>query len=195
MQAVNLLPEYAQPGHRWASAGSELSARRIVALGGGAATVAALLLAGLFLHERSTVNTKKNQLATAQAHLVAQEARAAPIKDAQAQSAARLAMLRSVTATRVHWDSVLSDLGRVLPSGVHLNNMSVSSPAAAVVGTVPTSSFTVGGTTGSHDRVALVLDRLTLLPWLSGVALQSSSGTPGSITFTISAGYVGSAGS
>ena len=37
MQAVNLLPEYARPGRRWTTAGSELSSRRILPIGGTAA--------------------------------------------------------------------------------------------------------------------------------------------------------------
>jgi Tfp pilus assembly protein PilN len=192
MQAVNLLPEYAQPGRRWAATGSELSSRRILPIGGVAAIAAALLLGGLYFRERSVVSDKKSELANVQARLVAQEARAQPIKAAQASSLERLAMVRSITATRVHWDAVLGDLGRVLPAGVHLSSMSIAgSPAAATSG----SSFSVAGETTAHTRVALVLDRLAMLPWLSAVTLQSSSRSGAVVDFTIGATYVAGAGS
>ena len=44
MQAVNLLPAYARPGHRWVGVGSELSAARVVRLG----SVLAVVLAAVF---------------------------------------------------------------------------------------------------------------------------------------------------
>jgi Tfp pilus assembly protein PilN len=190
MQAVNLLPEYAQPGRRWTATGSELSARRILPIGGIAAIAAALLFGSLYFRERSVVSDRKSELANTQARLVAQEARAQPIKAAQAASAARLSMIRSITATRVHWDAVLGDLGRVLPAGVHLSSLTAASTAAS-----SGTSFSVVGETNSHNRVALVLDRLALLPWLSGITLQSSSRSGDIVTFTIGGTYVPGAGS
>jgi Tfp pilus assembly protein PilN len=192
MQAVNLLPEYAQPRRRWAATGTELSSRRILPIGGAAAIVAALLFAGLYFKERSVVSDNKSELANVQARLVAQEARAAPIKAAQASSQARLAMIRSITATRVHWDAVLSDIGRVLPAGVHLSSLAVASGAAAATSG---SSFSIVGETTAHTRVALVLDRLALLPWLSGISLQGSTRSGAIVSFTIGATYVAGAGS
>jgi hypothetical protein len=50
MEAVNLLPGYARPGHRWASAGKELSARRVLVGGGAAACVAAVALGLGYVH-------------------------------------------------------------------------------------------------------------------------------------------------
>jgi hypothetical protein len=59
----------------------------------------------------------------------------------------------------------------------------------------------VGGFASSHDRVALLLDRLAMLPWLSDVTLQSStrggSGADGSSAvdeFTISANFTAAGG-
>ena len=120
MQAVNLLPEYARTGRRWTTAGSELSSRRILPIGGIAAVGLALIFGLFYFHERSLVSSKKSELATAQARLVAQSARAEPIKQAQAANAARSTIVHSVTSSRVHWDAVLGDLGRVLPTGVSL---------------------------------------------------------------------------
>jgi Tfp pilus assembly protein PilN len=197
MEAVNLLPEYARPGHRWTSAGSELSSRQILPIGGVAAIGLALLFGLFYFHERSLVSDKKNQLATAQARLVAQEARAEPIKQAQAESQARLVVMRTITATRVHWDSVLGDLGRVLPKGVSLTSLAASTatPSAATTVAAGGSSFTINGSTSSHTRIALVLDRLALLPWLSSIALQSTTRNGDAIGFIIAATYSGGAGS
>jgi Tfp pilus assembly protein PilN len=195
MQAVNLLPEYARAGRRWTSAGSELNARKIIQIGGTAAIVAAVLVGLLYFRDRSVVSDKKSELTTAQAHLVAQQARAKPIQDAQAANTARLTFMRSVTSSRVHWDSVLGDLGRDLPKGAYLTSLSVAapvpSPGAAAPATSGASNFTITGTTSSHKRVALILDRLAVLPWLTNIALQSSSRSGATTTFTIGATYTG----
>ncbi|MBA3842036.1 MAG: PilN domain-containing protein [Actinobacteria bacterium] len=167
-----------------------------------------MALAVLFFNERSIVGNKKSELSTTKAHLVAQEARAQPIKDAQAANLARLGFVRTVSATRVHWDVVLGDLGRTLPAGVSLSSLTASSPvptAPAAVGVAPAApatpvptaaqSFVMAGSTSSHNRVALVLDRLALLPWLSNVVLQQTTrGGDNAVQFTIGATYVGGAG-
>ena len=96
--------------------------------------------------------------------------------------------MRSVTSTRVHWDAVLGDLGRVLPTGVSLTSLTVATPtAAAAACRAPRrgSTFTDRRSTSSHVRVALILDRLALLPWLSGVALQSTTRSGNAVTFSI----------
>ena len=92
MEAVNLLPEYARAGHRWTSVGSDLNARKIVQFGGGAAIVLAIVFGLLYFNERSTVSDKKSELTTAQAHLVAQQARAKPIQDAQAANSRQVGL-------------------------------------------------------------------------------------------------------
>ena len=195
MQAVNLLPEYARGGHKWTSVGSELNARKIIQIGGTVAIVAALLFGLLYFRERSVVSDKKSELNTAQARLVAQQARAKPIQDAQSANAARMTFMRSVTSTRVDWDSALGDLGRDLPTGVYLTNLSVASPVPSPGAAAPAVSgatnFTITGTTSTHERVALVLDRLAVLPWLSNITLQSSNLANGTTTFTIGATYTG----
>jgi Tfp pilus assembly protein PilN len=194
MQAVNLLPEYARAGRRWTAVGSELNARRILQIGGTAAVIAALVFGVLYFRERSVVSDKKSELTTAQAHLVAQEARAKPIQDAQAENTARLTFMQSVVGSRVHWDSVLGDLGRDLPTGVYLTSLAVSGPAASATGG-SSSGFTIAGGTSAHTRVALILDRLALLPWLTNINLGSSTRSGDAVTFSISATYVPTGGS
>jgi Tfp pilus assembly protein PilN len=122
----------------------------------------------------------------------------------------------SIVAGRMIWDTTLGDLARVLPDGVFLNNLSASAPApaptpaviasvapttdstaststatTAVAPTAPTpvaTAFSITGAAPSHDTVALVLDRLALLPWLSAPTLVSTTRqSTGSAQFNISA--------
>jgi len=213
MRAVNLLPEEARPGSRWATIGRGASARQVLGRSGIAAGVLALALAGLTVHQRGVVGERQTELQDGQAQLVAAQAKAAEVQQAQAASVARFSALQTLVAQRLAWEDVLRDLARVLPEGVFLQSLSASSPtpvAAAAAGTpapataaapgaVPTS-FTVNGSADSQKRVARVLDRLSLLPWLSDVTLQSSvrggsDGEPGTtpVQFTIGA-TIGSTG-
>jgi Tfp pilus assembly protein PilN len=189
MRAVNLLPHDARPGSRWATFGRGASARHVLARSGIAAAVLGLALAGLTLHQRSVVDDRQTELRDGQARLVVAQAKAAEVQQTQAASAARYSALKTLVAQRLAWEDVLRDLARVLPEGVFLQSLSAASPTptttaagtpaaaapgtAAAPGAVPTS-FTVSGSADSQKRVARVLDRLALLPWLSDVTLQSS---------------------
>ena len=204
MQAVNLLPLDARPGSRWLAAGREASARRVLSGAGVAAGVLALAFGGLFIHQRSVVDDRRAELHDVETRLVAAQARAAEVQQAQAASAARLSAFQSVVAQRLAWEDVLRDLARVIPANVWLQSLQATSPsptatatgaAAPVSTTAPATpgaapvGFTATGSADSQNRVALVLDRLALLPWLSNVTLQSSvrGGEGQSVTFTIGA--------
>jgi Tfp pilus assembly protein PilN len=212
MEAVNLLPAYARPGSRWATAGKDLSARRVLQFGGAAAGVAVIALGAAFVHERSVVNDKRDTLASVQAELTAAQAKAKPLRLVQSESATKLGTVRGISEKRIPWEIVLRDLARVLPSKVQLQNLEVQSPtpiavasgspastpgSTAISGTPAVSTgFTVTGSASSQNRVALVLDRLAALPWLSNVTLQSSTrgtagatGAKGADQFTISANF------
>ena len=206
MQAVNLLPAYARPAGRWATVGKELAPARVIRIGGIVAVAAAVMVAGLYFYERSVVSKRHATLSDAKARLAAVEATAAPLRAAQADSASREAAIRSVVSQRVVWEKVLRDLGAVLPDQVYLSSLQFSPAAAAAPLTpsdtststdttsstttpapAPTPSgavFTVSGSANSHVRVALVLDRLALLPWLTDVTLQSSTHSGGASSST-----------
>jgi Tfp pilus assembly protein PilN len=194
MQAVNLLPAYARPAGRWASIGQELSPARVIRIGGIVAAACAIAVAGLYFYERSVVNDRRAQLTDAQARLNAVEATAAPLRSAEAASTARATVVRTVASSRVAWEGVLRDLSRVLPSQVYLQNLQAQSPtpatavAATAVAAAPTS-FTISGTTTSHVRVGLVLDRLALVPWLTTITLNSSTHGANGDTFNITAAF------
>jgi Tfp pilus assembly protein PilN len=203
MEAVNLLPAYARPGHRWATAGKDLSARRVLTVGGAVAGAAAIALGAAFVYERSVVNDKQDTLAAVETQLAVAQAKAEPLRAAQTQSATMLGAIRTISAGRVPWENVLRDLARVLPGGLQLATLQIQSPTpigpvsdtAASATTSGATGFTVTGNAGSQNRVALALDRLASLPWLTNVTLQSStrsgSGTGGTgpDQFTISANF------
>jgi Tfp pilus assembly protein PilN len=210
MEAVNLLPAYARPGHPWATVGKDLSARRVLKGGSVVACVAVLGLGLGYVYERSVVNDRRATLADVQAEVAVADAKAAPLRAAQAAAAARMAAAGTVSERRVAWERLLADVSRVLPKQVYLQSLSVQSPTPLATGATtpapttpvpgtPTpgaSGFSATGVASSHVKVALVLDRLASLPWLSNVTLVSTvnggaSGTTLSRgdTFTVTAGF------
>ena len=210
MEAVNLLPAYARPGHPWTAIGKDLSARRVLKAGTVAACVVAVGLGAGYYLERSVVNHRQATLADVQAQVAVVDAKAGPLLAAQAAAAARMAAAGSASEKRVAWEALLSDVSRVLPKQVYLQSLSAQSPtplapgAAAPAPTTPgtpatatpASGFTATGVASSHVKVAVVLDRLASLPWLTNVTLVSSTngGTTGTAlsrgdTFTVTAGF------
>jgi Tfp pilus assembly protein PilN len=208
MEAVNLLPAYARPGHPWAAVGKDLSARRVVKAGSVVACVAAVGIGLGYYHERTLVNDRHAQLADVQAQVAVVDAKAAPLRSAQVAAAARMAAAGSASEKRVAWEALLSDVSRVLPKQVYLQSLSAQSPtplAPGVVAPAPTtpsapvagaSGFSATGVASSHVTVAVILDRLASLPWLTNVTLVSSANgsTTGTTlsrgdTFTVTAGF------
>jgi Tfp pilus assembly protein PilN len=188
MRAVNLLPAGATRGRRW-GAGDRGDAKRVLIT---AAVVAAVLLAALvaaFVHAHSSVADKQETLAGLEQQVVAAQAKAAAVQAARANSQARRVAVTEVNSKRITWEQVLRDLSRVLPANVWLQNLqaqsptptvgasttsTVSPPTTTTTGTTPTA-FVVTGFTSSQKGVARVIDRLSVLPWLSDVSLQSST--------------------
>ena len=191
MQAVNLLPIELRPGPRWKTIGRGASARRVLGIAGVVAGVLALALAGSVLLQRTIVDDLRADLRDVQARLVAADAKAAAIREAQAANQARLAAVRDVVSQRIVWEDVLLDLSRVRPENVYLQGLQVDA------GSATGGAFVVSGFADSQPRVAQVLDRLALLPWLSGIALQSSAGGGGGATpvsFTVAATFMTTGG-
>ena len=105
MEAVNLLPAYARPGHPWAAVGKDLSARRVLKAGSVVACVAVLGLGLGYVHERSVVNDRRAALADVQAEVAVADAKAAPFRSAQAAAAARMAAAGTVSSRRIAWEA------------------------------------------------------------------------------------------
>jgi Tfp pilus assembly protein PilN len=209
MEAVNLLPAYARPGHPWAAVGKDLSARRMLVAGSVVACVAVVGLGLGYVHERSVVNDRRATLADVQAEAAVADAKAAPLRAAQAAAATRMAAAGTVSERRVAWEQLLADVSRVLPKEVYLQSLSLQSPTPLASGastpaptstpgtpaTTGASGFSATGVASSHVSVALVLDRLASLPWLTNVTLLSTAnGASGTTlsrgdTFNVTAGF------
>jgi len=113
----------------------------------------------------------------------------------------RDAVLEGALAHRVPWDQVLQDVARVLPAQVSVKGLSVQAPLAPTAAAAPPaatgeatapSGFVLSGVALTQPAVALVLDRLELVPSLVGVQLQSSTktavGEGTARAFTVAAG-------
>ena len=153
MEAVNLLPAYARPGHPWAAVGKDLSARRVLKAGSVVACVAVLGLGLGYVHERSVVNDKRAALADVQAEVAVADAKAAPLRAAEAAAAARMAAAGTVSSQRIAWERLLRDLSRVLPSQVYLQSLSLQSPTPLASG-ASTTAATAGRRQASRQRVS-----------------------------------------
>ena len=112
-----------------------------------------------------------------------------------AQAQAHLSAFAAASSGRANWDGLLDQVARVLPPGAWLDTLQLTPGAASAATTTestgsaavttnglsssgavaaPTgATFTVAGKALSQDTVAVLLDRLALIPALSDVALQS----------------------
>ena len=203
MQAVNLLPAGATRSRRWGAVADGQSPKRVIVTAAAAAGVVVVALAGAFVHTSGVVSDRQSTLDGLSQEVAAAEATAASSQAARASAQARRVAVTTVTSQRVTWEQVLRDLGRVLPRNVLLENLQAQSPTptvattATATTTMPTTgsaptAFVVTGRTSSQKSVARVIDRLSVLPWLSDVSLQQSTrsdtGTGGlPVQFTIGA--------
>jgi Tfp pilus assembly protein PilN len=218
MDAVNLLPlEYRERKRRRSAPAANLDGRKTLRLGGGVALFFAVALGALFFHEHQLVNSKTKELANNKAQIAAVQPQVDAVRTAQAAVSGRLSLAKSITSTRMNWDKALNDFARIIPTNSFLSSIAVTAPvtaataaaAAAAPTTLPStdatgttdataaaapavtsglSTLTLAGTAPSTPGVALVMDRLSLLPWLSGVTLASATRTDtGSNTFNMTA--------
>jgi len=197
VQAVNLLPR----DERRRGGPSIPTPVAITAIGGFTLMIA--LLGLLFVSAHGTVNQRRLELAQKQEELAAIPVPAQSQVQQQdalvADKQARVTALNAALAKRIAWDRVLREFALVLPDDVWLLNMtakapilattapstSTSSPTSSSTGsTTPAApvlggqlSFTVEGYTYSHDAVARLLTRLSLIPDLEQVQLVTSEQT------------------
>jgi Tfp pilus assembly protein PilN len=186
MQAVNLLPAGAARASRWDAADAG-AARRVLVYAASAAGAVIVASGAAFFQAHSTVNDRQATLDGLEQKVAVAKAEAATAQAARATMQARQAAVTSVTSERMTWEQVLRDLAKVLPGNVWLQNLQAQSPTPTVsgstlssstttstTGTTPTA-FVVTGYTSSQKAVARVMDRLSLLTWLSDVSLQQST--------------------
>jgi Tfp pilus assembly protein PilN len=188
MEAINLLPAGAIRRNRWGAADAN-AAKRVLVTAATAAGVVIVASGAAFVQAHNTVSDRQATLDGLQEQVAAAQATAASAQAARANVAARRNAVTTVTSQRITWEQVLRDLARVLPANVWLQNLQAQSPTPTVSAstasttstttTAPTGStptaFVVTGFTSSQKAVARVIDRLSVLPWLSDVSLQQST--------------------
>jgi Tfp pilus assembly protein PilN len=91
-----------------------------------------------------------------------------------AEKAARISALSTALGGRIAWDGVLRQISQVLPEDVWLSGLSTTGADPTTGG----SNLTLNGSTYSQDGVARFLSRISVLPALSNVQLQTSTVDP-----------------
>jgi Tfp pilus assembly protein PilN len=179
VRAVNLLPRDVVRDGRAVP-------RKLHLVGAAAVPVLALTFVVFgWSTQHSAVAAKRAQVEALRAQVPAKVAPAKPVVDVtplvDARTARRTALDVALTK-RTAWATTLGDLGRLLPGNVWLSDLTATSPTpadaattvAAAGSTTAGAGFTINGFTYSPDDVALVLQRLQLLSWLTNVTLVST---------------------
>jgi Tfp pilus assembly protein PilN len=173
VRAVNLLP-------RDDPRSSSRQTNPVVLVGVIGAVASTAILAALFLTVSAGVADKQSRLDVAQTELDATPV--PPPADTsgatlEQEKSARVVALSTALVTRIAWDRVLRELSLVLPEDVWLSTLSAKAPGPAAVA-APPAGFTITGKTYSHDGVARLLARLSVVPQLSNVQMQHSTLAP-----------------
>jgi Tfp pilus assembly protein PilN len=170
MRAVNLLPRE--------EAKRSFAAKRGVVFGGVAGTaLATAVLASMTMSAGGAVASKQDELDALRAQIAAVPP--ANVKDTSSEDAlaaekgARVGALSAALSGRIAWDRILRQVSLVLPEDVWLTNLIATAPVASEAAT-PGTGFTLTGATYSQNGVARFLSRLSVVPDLANVRLQSS---------------------
>jgi Tfp pilus assembly protein PilN len=171
VRAVNLLPSKKEIRERRRQA-------PVAALGGVVGVVAVTAVLALwFLSASSAVSERQSELDALRAELAAVPAPAPRDTSGdtlQQEKAARVTALSAALGKRVAWDRVLRELSLVTPNDVWLTTLQATSPTASGASTGG-GAFSISGRTYSHDSVARLLARLSLVPDLDQVKLEKST--------------------
>jgi len=199
------------------------SARRAPKLSPALLPIAAVIplaaLGFLFVQAHGKVGDRQSQLANLQTQLDRMPKPKGPQIDAALQGlqAQRASAVALVLGSRPSWDAMLSDFSRVLPANVWLTTLSaktpypLSTPTSVLATTAATTStpgtpatpvtptgVTISGYTYTQTDVAELLARLSALPTLQNVQLQTSQiaqvGKKDVVSFTILADMRGAGG-
>jgi Tfp pilus assembly protein PilN len=171
VQAVNLLPSKKEIRERRRQA-------PVAALGGVVGVVAVTAVLALwFLSASSAVTERQSVVDALRAELAAIPAPAPRDTSGdtlQQEKAARVTALSAALGKRVPWDRVLRELSLVTPNDVWLTTLQATSPTASG-SSAGGGAFSISGRTYSHDSVARLLARLSLVPDLDQVKLEKST--------------------
>jgi Tfp pilus assembly protein PilN len=205
MRAVNLLPrDVAKPKTR------QVNVPLVTGIVVGFLVVTVLTVG--FVRESSKVSHKRTELDAARAELAQIPAPALPEPGSSTLAldrANRIVALQGALNGRVAWDRVLREISLVVPDDVWLSGLSLSAPTPATLlpptssdqsqtpapstSTSTASGFTMSGQSFTHQGVARLLSRLSLVPDLENVTLGHSTkvkttGTRPAVEFTVNAG-------
>ena len=174
MRAVNLLPrddkrQRQQPG-------------AVLLTGVLGSVLVVAVLAGGFLMTSSGVSDKQAQVDALRAELAAiPPAPEAPVDTAglATQKGERVTLLGKALTSRVAWDRILREVSLVLPEDIWLESLVANAADPSFTPTpgkteAPAGVFTITGFSYSHDGVARLLARLSVLPELEKPSLGSS---------------------
>jgi len=176
MRAVNLLPRDEGRTRRQPGAVSLTAVLGAVLL--------TAVMCGWFLMASSGVSERQGELDGLRAELAAIPPPPPPPETQSnlvAEKDARLTLLGKALANRIAWDRVLREISLVIPDDVWLEAMNTSGPDPAAAAPLPgqtaaasVGNFNITGYTYSHDGVARLLARLSVIPHLENVKLGSS---------------------
>ena len=180
MRAVNLLPRDDQSRSKKKQNVPALISTALIVLVTG-------LVGVMYLSAKGAAQSKASELEGAQAELALMpsvadiQAKDAPRRTLKTEHDARVSALSGALTRRVAWDRILREISLVLPNDVWLRNMSASSPTPASGTTpavtppgLPPTLMTIEGFTYSHDAVARLLTRLSVIPDLKNIWLTKS---------------------
>jgi Tfp pilus assembly protein PilN len=176
---VNLLPAKHRP--RTPTGGQQGSAYVVVGILG-----VLLVLVVLYVLTVNGVNSRKDQVARAQAETAQAQARASSLSsygDFSKIKETRVQSVRQLADGRIDWERLTRGLARILPDGVWLTSASASAsgtPPASGGGSAPAAneSSTTGpkvqlvGCAPGHSVIAVTLVRLRELPGAQDVQLN-----------------------
>jgi Tfp pilus assembly protein PilN len=180
MRAVNLLPKDDQNRSTRKQNVPALISTAVIVLVTG-------LIGVTYLSAKGTAESKSSELDGARAELALLpsvseiNAKDAPKRTLKTEHDARVTALSSALSRRIAWDRILREISLVLPNDVWLRTMSAASPTPAS-GTspavtppgLPPTLMTIEGSTYSHDAVARLITRLSVIPDLKNVWLTKS---------------------
>ena len=174
MRSVNLLPrddrrQRPQPG-------------AVLLTGVLGSVLVTAVLAGLFMMSSSAVSDRQAEVDGLRAELAAiPPAPDAPVDASvlETEKSARVTLLGKALGARIAWDRILREVSLVLPEDIWLESLTANAPDPNFVPTpgkaeAPPGGFTITGYSYSHDGVARLLARLSVLPQLDRPALGSS---------------------
>ena len=194
MRAVNLLPKDAERARR-----TTPDPALLIGVAGLAIVLASLFF--MFLSASQKVTDRKSARDGKLYELHQLQRNNPPPKVLRVQEkvasleSARISAVSSALAYRVPWSNILGQVALVMPSGVKLTTLTVSTPVSAnpayAAGTGTAGKLDIAGWTYSQESVFLLMTRLKILPALTNVALVSSAinsgATPPTYNFSITA--------